>query len=278
MSYGVLKSIRAMNHEVSRLSEQNLSQRVGLRGVDTELKVFGQTLNRAFARLESAFDRQRQFTGDASHELRTPLTVVMGNLELALQDQKLSPEAKRSLEAALRAAKRMRGLTDQLLMLARADAGALELKRSEFDLGDIVQECADLVRPMADKKQVHLEVDAPSTEIEGDAGLLSQVVINLLSNAIQYNKAGGNVHIGLSNSGNSVELQVTDTGVGIAEEARSRLFERFYRPDGSRNRQSGGNGLGLAISKSLVEAHGGKITFDSAVGVGTEFRVHLPRC
>lgn len=278
MSYGVLKSIRAMNLEVSRLSEQNLSQRVGLRGVDTELKGLGQTLNRTFARLEAAFDRQRQFTGDASHELRTPLTVVMGNLELALQDEKLRPEAKRSLEAALRAAKRMRGLTDQLLTLARADAGALELKRSEFDLGDIVQECADLVRPMANKKNIHLEVNAPSTEIEGDAGLLSQVVINLLSNAIQYNKTGGNVHVDLSNAGPSVQLQVTDTGVGIPEEARSRLFERFYRPDGSRNRQSGGNGLGLAISKSLVEAHGGKITFDSAVGTGTEFRVLLPRC
>jgi two-component system OmpR family sensor kinase len=278
MSYGVLRSIRAMNYEASRLSEQNLSQRISTRGVDTELTVLAKTLNRALARLESAFSRQRQFTGDASHELRTPLTVVMGNLELALQDTSLRADAKRSLEAALRAAKRMRGLTDQLLMLAKADAGALELKRSEFDLGDIIQECAELVRPMAEKKQVRLEVDAPSTEIEGDAGLLSQVVINLLSNAIQYNKTGGNVHIGLSDSGDSVELQVSDTGVGIPEEARSRLFERFYRPDGSRNRQSGGNGLGLAISKSLVEAHGGKITFDSAVGTGTEFRVLLPRC
>lgn len=278
MSYGVLNSIRAMNSEVSRLSEKNLSQRVSLKGVDVELKNFGLTLNRALAKLEAAFDRQRQFTGDASHELRTPLTVVMGNLELALQDAKLGPDAKRSLEAALRAAKRMRGLTDQLLMLARADAGALELRRSEFDLGDIVQECAELVRPMADKKQVHIEVNAPSTEIEGDAGLLSQVVINLLSNAIQYNKSGGEVHIGLSSEGNSVALQVSDTGVGIPEESRARLFERFYRPDGSRNRQSGGNGLGLAISKSLVEAHGGNITFASAVGTGTEFKVLLPRC
>lgn len=277
LSYRSLRSLRVMSAAAAGISERNLSERIDTHKVDQELLDLAETLNSAFGRLEQAFARQMQFTADASHELRTPLTVLLGNLELAVRQPGLADDTRHSLEASLRAARRMRGLVDNLLTLARADSGVLEIDRQSFDLGDTVEECAQLLEPIARNKNVKILRDIQPLETQGDPRLLAQVVINLITNAIQYNRDGGNVKISLAIKGDFVELIVADTGLGIADEDQRHLFERFYRVDKARSRGAGGTGLGLSITRSLVAAHGGSIELESVEGQGTTVRVHLPR-
>jgi two-component system, OmpR family, sensor kinase len=272
LSYRSLRSLRVMSAAAAGISERNLSERIDTHKVDQELLDLAETLNSAFGRLEQAFARQMRFTADASHELRTPLTVLLGNLELAVRQPGLADDTRQSLEASLRAARRMRGLVDNLLTLARADSGVLEIDRQSFDLGDTVEECAQLLEPLARNKNVKILRDIQPLETQGDPRLLAQVVINLITNAIQYNRDGGNVTISLAIKGDFVELIVADTGLGIADEDQRHLFERFYRVD-----KAGGTGLGLSITRSLITAHGGSIELESVEGQGTTVRVHLPR-
>ncbi|MFM7073015.1 MAG: sensor histidine kinase, partial [Planctomycetota bacterium] len=214
LSYRSLRSLRVMSDAAAGISERNLSERIDTHKVDQELLDLAETLNSAFGRLEQAFARQMQFTADASHELRTPLTVLLGNLELAVRQPGLADDTRHSLEASLRAARRMRGLVDNLLTLARADSGVLEIDRQSFDLGDTVEECAQLLEPLARNKNVKILRDIQPLETQGDPRLLAQVVINLITNAIQYNRDGGNVKISLAVKGDFVELIVADTGLG----------------------------------------------------------------
>jgi signal transduction histidine kinase len=165
---------------------------------------------------------------------------------------------------------------DGLLTLARADAGKLDLRREWLDLKPVVEEGLELVKPLADEQGVALKARLESAAVAGDAGRLGQVVTNLLSNAVQYNRPGGTVRVRLESSGDDVMLEAADTGCGIPEEDRPHIFERFYRVDKARTRASGGHGLGLAISKGVVDAHGGTVGFDSAPGRGSTFRVRLP--
>jgi len=291
LSYRSLRSLRVMSAAAAGISERNLSERIDTQKVDQELLDLAETLNSAFGRLERAFARQAQFTADASHELRTPLTVLLGNLELAVRQPSLPEDTRLALEASLRAARRMRGLVDSLLTLARADSGALELDRQPFDFGDTVEECVQLLEPLARPKGLCLRLAIEPVEIHGDPRLLAQVVINLLTNAIQYNRDGGSIDVKLGGvgggscvdgvvgggSGGEVELVVADTGLGISAEDQRHLFERFYRVDKARSRSAGGTGLGLSITRSLVAAHGGSIELSSLEGEGTTVRVRLPR-
>ena len=277
LSYGSLESIRAMSAMAAGISDRNLTERIDAKQIDSELRELADTLNGMFARLEDAFARHAQFTADASHELRTPLTVMLGNLELALSQPDLTPAVRESLEASLRAARRMRALVDHLLTLARADAGVLEVERQLFDLSGTVEECVELLKPLAREKQVELHVEARPAEIVGDPRLVAQVVINLVTNGIQYNRPGGRVDVSVAARSRDVVLVVADTGSGIPAESQTHLFERFYRVDKARSRASGGTGLGLAITKGIVGAHRGQIEVESEVGEGTTIRVSLPR-
>lgn len=171
----------------------------------------------------------------------------------------------------------MRALVEHLLVLARADAGMLELDRQAFDLEGTVEECVELLRPLAKKRSVELHVAGRPAEVSGDPRLIAQVVINLVTNAIQYNREGGRVDVSVSTRSNDVEVAVADTGVGIPESARDHLFERFFRVDKARSRESGGTGLGLSITKSIVAAHGGSIEVDSELNLGTTIRVRFPK-
>jgi heavy metal sensor kinase len=282
MSRNVLKSLDRISLQAAKMSPDQLNARIDLGGVDRELQLLAQTLNQTFERLGEAFQRQRRFTSDASHELRTPLSVILGNLELSLADPDLNPQQQESLEAAQRAAKRMQNLMEHLLVLARADAGKLDLRKEEVDLAQSVRDCCELLQPLALEKDVTIHLNLKPTRLRGDSRLLSQVAINLVSNAIHYNRAGGEVWISVEPEGNEQVLKVRDSGEGIPATALPHIFERFYQIDPSRSRLSTqgteikSQGLGLAITESIVKSHGGSISVTSDFGKGSEFVVRFP--
>lgn len=277
ISRSITRPIAAISQAASAISASNLSRRIETSGIDQELIGLATVLNETFARLEGAFVRQSRFTSDASHELRTPLAVIRSNAELALSRPRSVEEYRETLEACLRASSRMAALVDGLLTLARADAGRLETEFKAVDLRAIVEEAVDHFGPQAAVAKVAISTTLEEPVIvRGDLPLLSRVVGNLLSNAIRYTPAGGSVHLGLSTDGPDALLVVEDTGCGIPLEDQPRVFERFFRADKARSRTVGGNGLGLAICKSLVEVHHGRIGFTSIADRGTRFEIRLP--
>lgn len=271
-----LQPLAQISATAAAISADNLSARIDTQSIDIELARLAQTLNDAFGRLESDFHKQARFAADASHELRTPLTIILGQIEHALTQGEADTTTREALLACQRAARRMKSLIEQLLLLARADAGKLTPDRAPFDLGDIVEECVELLRPLAQEKQIDLIVAAKPVEISGDPNLLAQVAINLITNAIVHNHPGGNVRVTVTHDARQVQLSVSDSGPGIPASALPQLFQRFYRADEARSRATGGAGLGLAISQSIVRAHGGEITCQSQLGAGSEFVVRLP--
>jgi len=269
-----IRPIEDISATAVKISAGDLSQRINIAEAGSELGQLAGVLNSTFARLEAAFAQQQQFTSDAAHELRTPVSVMLTQTQAALTRDRDAASYKQTVEACQRAAQRMRKLIESLLALARFDAGQEVLKRLRFDLRATIGECVELVKPLADEHGVKISVAGGSLEITGDSERLAQVVTNLLTNAIQYNRPEGEVRVKLEPQGGLAVLTVADTGQGIAAEDLPRVFERFYRADESRS--SANNGLGLAISKAIVEAHGGTIEVSSAEGAATTFTVRLP--
>lgn len=277
LSSSAIQPIASMSETAAAISASNLSQRVDLREVDTELAELGSTLNEMLSRLEGAFQQQTQFTSDASHELRTPLAVILSHIELSLSQQRSAEDYRETLATCQRAAQRMRTLVDDLLTLARADAGRLELRLSSVDLLQMARDAIAMLEPLARQHQVQLVVEGTSACAKADPARMAQVVTNLLTNAIVYNRPEGRVTISIGDETGMSVLKVADTGIGIAAHDLPRLFDRFYRVDRARSRNSGGSGLGLTISKSIVEAQQGTIAVTSKLDHGTTFVVRLPR-
>lgn len=251
-------------------------RRVPTRHLDEELADVAGIVNRAFDQLQQAHDRQAQFTADASHELRNPIAVIRSQAELSLSRPRTPEEYRAALESCLRTAERMTDLVERLLLLARADAGGPGFRTESVSLDRVVSDAIDQLLNQAEKKNVTLRIDLARVQVGGDSSALGQVAVNLIANAIRYNRAGGQVDVRLLADGQGVELVVEDTGIGIPAELRPHLFERFARADQARARASGGAGLGLAICKAIVDAHGGTITITSVPQVGTTVRVRLP--
>lgn len=276
LSDRAIRPIVSMTRTAQSISAQNLKERIDLKDTDTELGQLATVLNGAFDRLEMAFERQSRFTADASHELRTPLSVVLAHTELALSRERSGEEYRATLETCQRASIRMKSLVEGLLMLARFDSGEPALESTEFDLSHATQECVELLQPLAAVRAIQLESDLPATRIRADRGRISQVITNLLTNAIRYNRDGGTVRISLAGGSEGAVMRVADTGVGIDRQELNNIFDRFYRIDKARSRVDGGSGLGLSICKTIVEAHGGTIHVTSEPGVGSTFEVRLP--
>jgi two-component system OmpR family sensor kinase len=276
LSQRVLRPIHHISQTAQAISASDLSLRIDGSDVKSELGSLARTLNETFDRLESAFHRQTQFTADASHELRTPLAIIHSGSELALARHRSPQEYRQTLESNLRASKRMNALVDSLLLLARADADALALEYARFDLLQAAEDCVALLAPIAKERKITLRTEGAPLEIEADRNRILRLMTNLIGNAIQYNRDGGSVKVAVVREGDCAAVRVSDTGAGIALADQPRIFERFYRADRSRSTRTGGCGLGLAICKSIASAHGGDISFTSAVDVGTTFIVRLP--
>jgi two-component system, OmpR family, sensor kinase len=272
----LFRPIAAMSAAASGISATNLSTRIDVAAVDVELAGLAQVLNAMLGRIEAAFQRQQQFTADASHELRTPLAILRANAELALSQSRSAEEYRQTIEACLRAADRMSALVQGLLTLARADAGDPGMQLQPVLLEHLIADGLTALKPLAEAKKITLTAELMPAEVLGDPNSLTQLVNNLLGNAIQHNHAAGTAHVRLATAAGDAVLAVSNTGPGIPEADRRRLFERFFRVDKARTRVSGGTGLGLAICKAIVEAHHGAIDVEKSDGDETVFRVTLP--
>jgi heavy metal sensor kinase len=271
-----LRPIAEISRAAQEIAAGDLANRINATETESELGQLATVLNSTFARLDAAFAQQKQFTSDAAHELRTPVSVILTQTQSTLNKERSAAEYRETLEACQRAAQRMKRLIESLLQLARLDAGQENLKREALDLAHIASDCIELVRPLAEARRMTLHTDFQRAACRGDGDRLALVVTNLLTNAIHYGSEGGAVRIATRNGKDSVMLSVADNGPGIATEHLPHLFERFYRADAARTSAQGRNGLGLAISKGIVEAHGGALEVSSAPGEGATFTMRLP--
>ncbi len=262
-----------------QITAENLNLRLPVEHTGDEIAQLAENCNAMLARLEKSFRKVRQFSGDASHELRTPLAILRGETEVALRWARDTEEYRRTLESNLEEISRMGRIIEDLLTLAKSDAGELPLEIRELSLSDLLQELYLQGNTLGESKSVgvtlHLEV-AEEIRIRGDELRLRQMFLNLIANGIKYTQAGGRVEIALALQDDQAVVRVTDTGIGIPAEHIPHIFDRFYRIDKARNRDDGGSGLGLAISKGIIEAHAGRITVDSVPGKGSTFTVYLP--
>lgn len=262
-------------------SGQDLSRRVGVEETGDELSHLGRTLNSMLARLQDSFEHERQFTSDVSHELRTPLSVIQSQCEYALSPAADDTARRDALAAVFRQSRRMNEMVSQLLMLSRADRGVFQLEKSCIDLSRLAADCCEDLAPAVEAAGLCLSSEiAPGIKISGDETLLHRLIINLLTNAVRYNKAGGRIELCLKADPSETVparfavLTVADTGIGISPEALPKIWDRFYREDTSRS--SEGTGLGLAMVKWIAEVHGGAVSAESEVGRGSRFTVRFP--
>jgi len=273
-----LRPLVRIQEQTRRITGQSLNQRLEIGQSSQELATLAETFNELLSRLDASFDTMRRFVADASHEMRTPLAVIRGEADVALGRERSPEEYRESLAVIHDESKRLTRLVDDLLNLARADAGHVKLQVQEFYLNDLLSECCRSVQALAAAKDLTLECrcgdDAP---FRGDEELLRRLVLNLLDNAIRYTPRQGRVTVLLERAGDLLEIRVSDTGVGIPPEAAPHVFERFYRADVSRSRTDGGFGLGLAIVQWIAESHHGSVGVESTPGAGSTFTVLLPR-
>jgi heavy metal sensor kinase len=271
-----LKPVDKIAQTAQEIEESDLSRRISVTTKD-ELGRLAATLNEMIGRLEKAFQRQKQFTSDASHELRAPLSVIEAESTLALQKERPPSDYRQSLETISQEARQMSALIEQLLTLARADAGKEQWNFRQVNLGELIANLSTDVEVLCQEKGLTLQLgETQDLVVKGDEARLRELFMNLLDNAIRYTPAPGTVSMSLRREGQMAVVTITDTGVGIPAEEIPFIFERFYRVDKSRSRADGGTGLGLAICKHIAEAHGGEIEVDSQIGVGSTFSVWLP--
>jgi heavy metal sensor kinase len=271
-----LKPVDKIAQTARQIGESDLSRRIDVNTKD-ELGRLAATLNEMIGRLEKAFRRQKQFTSDASHELRTPLAVIEAESTLALQKERPASDYRQSLEIISQEARQMSSLVDQLLTLARVDAGKEQWNFMEVNLGKLISNLSTDVDVLCQEKGLSLQLgQMQDLMVKGDEARLRELFMNLLHNAITYTPSPGTISVSLHREGAMVVVAITDTGIGIPAEDIPFIFERFYRVDKSRSHAEGGTGLGLAICRHIAEAHGGKIEVQSQVGTGSTFRVWLP--
>ncbi len=272
-----LGPLARMEEQARHITDRSLDQRLEIGRSAAELAGLAATFNELLGRLDASFDAMRRFMADASHELRTPISVIRGEADVALSRERTPQQYRETLAIVQDEAKRLTRLVEDLLRLARADAGHVELRVEEFYLNDLLGECCRSMQALASSKEIALECRAgEDASFRGDEELLRRLVLNLLDNAIRYTPQNGRVTASLERCGDSMCIRVADTGIGISAEAVPHVFERFYRGDPARSRSEGGFGLGLAIVKWIAESHHGTVEVESVPGTGSRFTVLLP--
>jgi hypothetical protein len=272
----MLRPLHAITSTARRLSGSTLHERINLRGPRDELKELADTFDGMLGRLDTAFRTQKEFVANASHELRTPLTIIRTEVDVALSDPEVSREELQEMGSAItEAVDRSEGLIDGLLVLASADANG-HPTMTDLDLAEIAETEVDLSSTEADALGLRLDLELQPAPVRGEEALLERLVGNLVENAIRHNVPGGWFSVKTGVSGSNAVLTVANSGAILPPEETERLFERFYRPDRSRSRKTGGFGLGLSIVKSVATVHGGTVQLVALGEGGLEVKVTLP--
>ncbi len=271
-----LAPIERINATAERMIQGDLDARIPVEQVETDLGQVARALNDAFDRLRSSIDRQRRFTADASHELRTPIATISTEVQWALSRERSADAYRESLEVCSRAAVRMQSTVERLLALARTDDSLPARAAVDVDLDELARHVVDDVRPLAESRNVQLTRTGQAAIVHGHADELREALTNVVVNAIRYNVEGGSVTVSVAHDEREAQVRVTDTGVGIAAGDLPSIFDPFFRADSSRSHDAGGAGLGLTLTKAIVERHRGRISCESAVGRGTTMTIALP--
>ncbi len=272
-----LRPVHDISTRARRITAENLDQTVPIKNEKDEIGKLASTINDMIRRLHESFAQIRQFSADASHELRTPLTVMRGEIELSLRTTKSPEEYRHVLESSLEEILRMSTIIDNLLTLAKADEGTLDVTFSEVNLQELVEELYEDSKVLAEEKEIQVDlVESAPIVIVGDRVRLRQLFLNLVDNAIKYTPERGHVRLMASRRNGTAVFEVSDTGIGITADEQQRIFNRFYRVDKARSREHGGSGLGLSIAKWIAELHRGTIEVSSTYGKGSVFTVKLP--
>ncbi|MBI4408862.1 MAG: HAMP domain-containing protein [Gemmatimonadetes bacterium] len=274
-----VRPVHEIIDQAEAIEAGTLERRISAYADSREYQRLVQVLNTMLERLAAAFEAQRRFTADASHELRSPLTALRGELELARRRPRSPEEYERVIDSALEEVQRLSRVAEDLLTLARSDAGALEMRATRTDLAACARDVAERLRHEARAKRIELKLDAlEPVAAYADGDLVGRMVWNLLSNAIKFTPAGGQVTLRVGTEEGSPVLEVADTGPGLPAEALPRVFDRFYQADPARTPggNASGTGLGLAIVRALAEAHGARVEAANRNGGGAVFRVRFP--
>jgi heavy metal sensor kinase len=257
---------------------QNLSRRLELPRAQDELRRLTETLNAMLERIEKSVARITQFTADASHDLRTPVAVIRATAEITLRRRRTDSEYRAALSKVLETSEETSELIENLLTLARADAGAVSMDMHTLDLAKHVLKAKERGAVLSADKTLDVTARTPPKPvwIEADAIAIDRLLLILVDNAVKYTPTGGRCEIELSREGEQAQIMVRDTGIGISVNDLPSIFERFVRADSTRSRETRGAGLGLAIARWITEMHGGTIAVESEIGVGSAFRVSFP--
>jgi heavy metal sensor kinase len=279
----VLDPLEQMAGLTERITARRLNERIPIQNPEDELGHMALVLNGLLERLEESFEQLQRFTSDVSHELRTPLAAVRSVGEVGLQEEHDVEKYRDIIGSMLEEVAKLTAMIDTLLTIAHADSGAIQLQQTTFALMDLVQEGVAVVGVLAEDKEQTLSVTGDQGAlVHADRAFLRMALVNLLDNAVKYSPAGSSIHVSLHTAGSDtvpaqfVELAIQDEGPGIPESAQQRVFDRFYRLDEARSRDSGGFGLGLPIAKWAVEAHGGTINVKTSFPTGAIFCIKLP--
>lgn len=273
-----LRPIEEITGLAASITASRLGERLPVPKTEDEIGRHILVLNGMFDRLQRGFEQAVRFSADAAHELRTPLTIMRGQIEDALRTGRPGPEQERLLVELLEETSGLQKISDNLLLLARFDAGKNPLQCEPLDLSALLAEAAEDAELLAAPKGIKIVTEiAGAGRVDGDRVMLRRMALNLIDNAVKFNRPGGEVRLAMRTEGMAVIFSLANSGPGIPAERRGSLFERFYRAETDRNRDSGGSGLGLSLCREIVTAHGGSIELSRTEEDCTEFRVRLPR-
>jgi len=272
-----IKPVNEVINIVNELTSKNIDKQIPYENVDEHISRLISTFNNLLNRLSLAFEQQKAFIADTSHELRTPLSILSLDITEALKNIDDNSDITENLKEAKREIGHLTRIVNDLQWLAKNDAGQLYIEKTNIRLDEVLLESMSRSQVLAKENNIQLSIEEMNiVEYYGDYKLLVQAYSNLVSNAIKYSKNNGTVKLSLKKMNSTVALCVADEGIGINEDSLKKIFDRFYRIDKSRSRETGGSGLGLAIAKHIVEMHNGSIKVKSKVDIGSVFEIELP--
>ena len=279
VSRRALQPVDAITRAAQSIGIENLSERLEVPSAGDELTRLAETWNNMLARLESAVKRLSQFTADASHELRTPVTLIRATAELTLRRDRTPETYREALRQIINETDRTTRLIEDLLLLARADAGLPALALDRVELTPLVLDVCEQGQILARERQLEVAAEMPERPlfVQANDPALRRLLLLLVDNAVKYTPAGGRITVSVTQDASGPTVTVRDTGVGIPDSALPHVFERFYRVDESRSRDAGGTGLGLSIAQWIAERHHARLEAESIVGQGSAFRVRFPQ-